>query len=286
MMFAESRIALPPVYNEGGADAEDYERRDYSVHYQTRKFEETCTAVSDLKSLEYVVFDNSNKSKDWCNYTFRVDVEYEEDVIEILQTLNPRNFNINTSTLERSIEYSESELAMQERRLESTTQTLNQAESAFNNLIAQATREGDTATLSEVINNKISTIDRLTQQLLNTQERIDRLSKGLGETEEQIEYARFNVSVSKIVFVDGERIADEWKQRVQEVFAKINETALALTLGLVAFVLAAVKLIIFGALLVLLATAFAKVAWVVVKRIWKWEPRRKKENAFDDNSHM
>ncbi|QSH39286.1 hypothetical protein JXR01_03205 [Candidatus Kaiserbacteria bacterium] len=287
MMFAESsRATSIALFDEGGADAEEYERRDYNAHYETRKFEETCTAVSDLKPLEYVVFDRSNKSEDWCNYTFRVDIEHEEEIIDTLKALDPRDFNINTSTLERSVEYSESELAMQKRRLESTTQTLNQAESAFNNLIAQATREGDTATLSEVINNKISTIDRLTQQLLNTQERIDRLSKGLGETEEQIEYAHFNVSVSKVVFVDGERIADEWKQRVQEMFVKINETALALTIGLIAFALAAVKLIIFGALLVLLATAFAKVAWVVVKRIWKWEPRRKSEDTFSDSSPM
>lgn len=286
MMFAESSIAPIPPYADGGEEAEDYERRDYNAYYETRKFEETCAAVSGLKPLEYVVFDHSNKSEDWCNYTFRVDIEHEEEVIVMLKDLDPRDFNINTSTLERGIEYNESELAMQQRRLESTTQTLNQAEAAFNSLITQATREGDTATLSEVINNKISTIDRLTQQLLNTQERIGRLSQDLGEQVDQIEYAHFNVSVSKTIFVNGEQLKDEWKQNVQQVFIKVNATLLALTLGLITFILTAIKFIIFGALLVLGLTVFAKVAWVVIQRIWKWEPRRKSSNTFGDNSQM
>ena len=286
MMFEESSIAPIPPYADGGTDAEEYERRDYNAHYETRKFEETCTTIADLKPLEYVVFDHSNKNEDWCNYAFRVDVEHEEEVVAILKGLDPRDFNVNTSTLERGIEYNESELAMQKRRLESTTQTLNQAEIAFNNLIAQATREGDTATLSEVINNKISTIDRLTQQILNAQERVDRLTKNLGEQTEQIEYAHFNVSVSKVTFIDGERFADKWKQEVQQIFVKINDTILALTIGLVAFVLAAIEFVIFGALLVLGGVVFTKIAWEVIKKIWKWEPRRKSNKTFGDNSPM
>lgn len=265
---------LPPVpYGEGGADAEDYERRNYNAHYETRKFEETCTAISDLKPLEYVVFDNSNKSEDWCSYTFRVEVENEDEIIAKLKTLDPREFDINTNTIERSIEYSDSELAMQQRRLESTQETLAQAESSFNSLIARATQEGDTATLSEVINNKISTIERLNQQILNTQERIDRLSKGRGEQVEQIEYAHFNVSISKVTFFDGQQFADEWKQRIQELFYEINATLLALTVGLVAFVLGAIKFVVFGAITVLGLVVFAKIIWVIVKRIWKWEKK-------------
>lgn len=266
---------LPPVpYEEGGPDAEEYERRDYSARYETRKFEETCTAISDLKPLEYVVFDNSSKSEDWCHYNFRVEVEHEDEIVEKLQALDPRDFDVNTSTIERSVEYHDSELAMQQRRLESTQETLDQAEASFNSLIARATREGDTATLSEVINNKISTIERLNQQILNTQERIDRLTKGRGEQFEQIEYAHFNVSVSKVTFLDGDRFADEWKRQVQELFAEVNETLLALTVGLVSFVLSAIQFILYAALTVIGVVLVAKIVWASTKKIWRWRPRR------------
>ncbi len=285
MMYAESSYMPAPTLG-GGPDAEEYERRDYNAHYETRKFEETCAAISGLKPLEYVVFDNSNENDRWCNYNFRAEVEHEEEIITKLQELNPRDFNIDTSTIERSIEYTDSELAMLERRLESTSETLNQAEASFNSLIAQATREGDTATLAEVINNKIATIDRLTQQVLDTQERIDRLTKNRGNQIEQIEYAHFYVSVAKVTYFDGEQFADQWKQRIQQLAADINGTLLALTLGLIAFVLGAVQFVIYGALLVLGLTIFAKVAWVVIRRIWKWEPDMKETNTFGNNSSM
>ena len=284
MMVSGGADSLPPFFEDGGSDAEDYERRDYNARYETRKFDETCEAIANLKPLEYVVFNNSNKNDTWCNYSFRVEIEYEDEIISVLKDLDPRDFDVNTSTIERSIEYTDSELVMLERRHESTTATLNQAETAFNQLITQATNKGDTATLSDVINNKISTIDRLTQQLLNTQDRIDRLTKGRGDKIEQIEYAHFNVSVSKVTFIDGEQIADQWRERVQEMFTKVNMTLLAVTVGLVTFLLAAVEFVIFAAIIVVGGGFLAKLAWTVLKRIWKWQPRRKSENTFEDSS--
>tara|TARA_B100000745_G_scaffold79005_2_gene48480 strand:+ start:13496 stop:14638 length:1143 start_codon:yes stop_codon:yes gene_type:complete len=272
-------VPLPP-YEQGGPDAEEYERRSYSARYETRKFEETCTAINNLKPLDYVVFDNSSKSERWCNYTFRVEVEYEDEIVAKLQALDPRDFDINTSSVERGIKYADSELEMQRRRLESTQQTLAQAEASFNSLIARATREGDTATLSEVINNKIATIERLNQQILDTQERIDRLSKGRGEQIEQVEYAHFNVSVSKVMFLDGELFADEWRQRVQELFVEINAALLALTVGLVSFLLAAIQFVIFAALTIVGLAVFAKIAWVFIKKIWHWRSPRAQDGPM------
>jgi len=277
----ESSYMPTPIVGENGSDAESYERRDYNVQYETRKFDDTCAAINGLKPKDYVVFDNSTKNETWCNYTFRVEVSHEDEVVAMLQGLDPRDFNVNTSSIERTVEYQDSELAMQQRRLESITQTLTQAETSFNSLISQATREGDTKTLSEVINNKINTLDNLNQQLLSTQDRIDRLMKNRGDQIEQIEYAHFYVSVSKITFFDAQRFTDEWKQNVQEMFTKANATLVVLTVGLVAFLLGALQFVIYGALLVLGLTIFAKIAWTVIKRIWKWEPKKGTDSSYN-----
>lgn len=271
-MVADSSV-LPPATNEGGAFAEDYEHRNYSAQYETRGFEKTCGAVEDLKPLEYVVFDSSNKNEDRCNYTFRVEVAHEAEVAAILKALHPRDFSTNAYTVERSIENSESEIAMLERRLASTSHTLTQAESAFNDLISQATREGDTATLSEVINNKVSTLDRLNRQLLSTQDQLDRFNKNLGQQTDQVEYANFNVSVSRMQFVDGQSLGDMWKSRVQELVVQVNSTLLALTVGLLALALGALQFVIFGAIVIIAGALFMRVMWIMVKHIWKWSPQ-------------
>lgn len=275
MAMMEPGIMPPYPYEEGGDDAEEYERRDYSARYETRKFEETCMAISDLKPLDYVVFDNSSKSEDWCHYSFRVEVEHEEEILEKLRALDPRDLDINTSTIERSVEYTDSELVMQQRRLASLQETLEQAENSFNSLIAQARASGDTATLSEVINNKINTIDRLNQDILNTQDRLDRLTRNREGQTDQIEYAHFNASVAKVTFFDGTAFADEWKRQVQDLFFEINATLLALTVGLVSFVLGALQFIVFAAITAIGVIIFAKVIWVLAKRIWNWKKPEK-----------
>lgn len=277
--YASSYMPTPPMA-QGGDDAEEYEHRSHNVAYETRAFNKTCTAIEDLKPFDYVIFDSSNTQEDWCNYSFRVDVAHEAEVIGTLKALNPRDFSTNAYTIERSIENSESEIAMLERRLTSTNETLRQAESAFNTLIAQATNKGDTATLAEVINNKINTIDRLTQQVLSTQERLDRLTKNLDQQTDEIEYASFNVSVSRVMFVDTEAMADAWKTRVQQLVDKVNGTLLALTVGLIALALGAVQVLVYGAVVVIIAAFFARIMWVVVKRIWRWAPRKKQEDLL------
>ena len=269
--IADSRLApIPPIYDEGGADAEEYERRNYNAHYETRRFEQTCTAIADLKPLEYVVFDNSNKSEDWCSYTFRVEVAHEDAVVETLKTLNPRDFNIDTATIERSVEYTDSELAMQQRRLVSLQETLAQAEDAFDALLARARAQGDTATLSEVINNKIATSERLNQQILNAQDRVDRLTRQQTGNTEQIDYAHFYVNVERVRIVDTGYYADQWKWHAQELFDEVNKTLIALTVGLIGFILKAVQFILFAGVALIGAAVFAKGMWVAVKRIWKW----------------
>ena len=268
---AEERAMIAPVppFSGGGDDAEEFERRDYGAHYETRKFEQTCGAISGLKPREDVVFDNANEGERWCSYNFRVELESEEEIVELLKGLNPRDFDTNVSTIERSVEYTESELELQERRLASLQETLTQAENSFDSLIARATREGDTATLSEVINNKIATVERLTQQILNSQERIDRLTRNQDEQTDQIEYAHFNVSVQKQVFFDGEGMADEWKRQVQDLAREVNATVLALTVGLLSFILSAIQFIVFAAISILGLVVFGKVIWVVGRKIWK-----------------
>lgn len=271
-------MPFPPMIDGGGEDAEEYERRNYNASYETRKFEETCSAISDLKPLEYVVFDNSNKSENWCSYSFRAELAHEDEVVAILKGLDPRDFSVDTSTIERSVEYTDSELAMQQRRLVSLQETLAQAEDAFDSLLARA--QGDTSTLAEVINNKITTVERLNQQILNAQDRVDRLTRDQEGNTDQIEYAHFYVSVEKSQIIDTEYYGDQWKWRVQELFEEINNTLIGLTVGLIGFILKAVSFIVFAAIALVGATIFAKVMWVAVRRIWKW----KKPHTMNNNN--
>lgn len=270
MASSKEMMYMPEPTFGGGDNPEDYEHRSHSASFKTRHFERVCTTVSALKEYDYVLFDSTNMSDNWCSYSFRVEVAHEDEVRATLEDLQPRDMNVSSYSVEQSVEGNEQEIAMLKERLASQRATLAQAESSFNSLIATATRAGDTSTLSEVINNKINTIDKLTQQILTYQERLTRLEKNQDATTRQITYAQFDVSVERVQFFDGEALAEAWKNKLRELAGSINAVFIALTLGLLTFVLGAVLRVVYASIVILGVVIVARILWKAARRIWQW----------------
>jgi hypothetical protein len=68
-----------------GADAEDYEVTSYSAEVRTRNLDYTCRIVSQLKTLEHVVFEWAEESDSYCNYSFKVEREKALEVFQKIQ---------------------------------------------------------------------------------------------------------------------------------------------------------------------------------------------------------
>ena len=72
-----ARMMMPPIPEPGyttGDDAEEYEVKEYYGTIKTRKLDDTCAIIADLKVREDVIFESSDKSSDlifesfllWC----------------------------------------------------------------------------------------------------------------------------------------------------------------------------------------------------------------------------
>jgi len=270
MMAKHFGATIVPGIGYGGDDPEAYEHRSYSVHYKTHRFDYICDSIATLEAREYVLMDAINKNDTWCHYSFRVATDHEDEILAFLKEMHPEHVDVSSYSLEEPIESSKEEIATLTERLASQQATLAQAEVAFNKLIAQATNAGDTATLSEVINNKINTIDRLSQQVLATQERLARLTRSSDAVTRQIEYVDVSVSVERVQFVDMRAWGDAWERELKNVADALNALAIALTVGLLAFILKAISTIIFLCIAIVGLAFVARVLWRAVRRIWNW----------------
>jgi len=264
--------SMPPIYPapQGGVDAEKYEVQEYTAYYEKGNSEEICDTVEGLKPLSHVVFDSSNRSEtgDSCWYSFRVERERADEVIAILKELDPREWNDNSYTIENSVSGTEFELALLNDRLDALTETINQTEEAYSDLVQIATNRGDVESLTQIIDNRINTLNRLNEQKRNTLEQIERYGRTGVQQEDQISYAHFSVSVQERKIVDWRNIGDSWINALRDLARDINNTLQGLVLGLISFVLAVVKALVYlGVLLVIV-----KIAWIGARRIWKWEP--------------
>ncbi len=254
-------IEMVPV----SKDAEDFETREYRASYEKRSIDKTCKKFEELKPLEYVVFENANKSNEYCNYRFKVEVNREQEILLLIESLDPKDFNANTFTIERSITNNTNEIEILEKKIEMLDSLLESAKEKYNKL----STSGNATALVQAINNEINLIERITNQKLSVQSRIDRLTNSTSVQEERIDYSQFNISVSERKLVDWGGILEQWKYAFERFGSEISSAVQGLTIGLILFAFTIVKFIAYISISILAVVVTTRVLWALTKRIWR-----------------
>ncbi|MBI2637157.1 MAG: hypothetical protein HYW81_03110, partial [Parcubacteria group bacterium] len=259
-----SPILPPQPGAPSGDDAEAYEVTDYYATVQTRKLDETCSAVSNLKAFEYVIFENSNEYDQGCSYSFKVKNDHVDEILGIIDDLNPENLTQNTYTIKRKIDDYTSEVEVLEKKRASIDETLANAVTAYDEVTALATAARDVESLAKIIDSKINLIEKLTQERISINEQLDRLERAKAEQLDRLAYTFFNVSIYESKYVDGKEIKDSWKAAVQQFVRDLNDILQDVTINLVNIGLRVAQFVIYFFILLLAA----KYGWRAAKYLW------------------
>jgi hypothetical protein len=248
-----------------GADAEDYEVTSYSAEVRTRNLDYTCRIVSQLKTLEHVVFEWAEESDSYCNYSFKVEREKALEVVAVIEDLNPRNLSENTRTIKRQVEDFTSEREILEAKQQSINETLESALIAYNEITTLATNTGDAETLASIINSRIQIIERLTQERIAISAQLDRLSRAQAEALDGLDYTQFQVSVIERKFINLEAMGDSWQQAIEQFFLTVNKALQDATINVLGFLFVLAPFVLYFFILVV----FAKYGWRLARYVWK-----------------
>ncbi len=256
---------MPEPIEQISKDAEDFETREYTASYEENNVDKTCQKFEELKPLDYIIFANANKNEGYCNYRFKVELDREQEVITLIESLDPKYFNARTFTLERSITNNTNEIKILEKKINMLDSLLKSAQAKY----AALRTSGDTGALVQAINNEINLIERITSQKLSVQSQIDRLINSTGIQEERIDYSQFNITVNERKFINWSNIGEQWKYAFERFVTGISEAVQGLTIGLVMFVLILVKIVLFVGVGVITLTMTTKILWRAVRKIWR-----------------
>jgi hypothetical protein len=262
-----SRSPLPPIPYPGGNvgdDAEDFEVTEYYATIETRALDRDCTSISNLKSKEYVVFENSNEYDKGCNYTFKVLHENVMEVLGVLENLNPKEFTESTYTIKKLLEDFSTREEILIRKQEAIEETLRSAVSAYDDITALAVRTEDVETLAKIIESKLRIIERLTQENLNISNELDILNKAKAQQLDRLEYTYFHVNIYENKYVDLENLRDSWKAAIRNFVQDINFILQDMTVNLISLLLLLVQYAIY----IVIAVFVAKYGWQLVRHIW------------------
>lgn len=256
----------PPEDNViSGDNAEDFEVTEYNASIETRHLEETCATVSELKALDYVIFENANEHDNGCNYTFKVKHENADEILAKIEELNPKNLSEYTHTIKKNIDNLTNEVEILKNKQNSINATLEEAIAAYDEIAKLATRTQDVESLTKIIDSKLEMIGRLTQERINLDERLDRLARSKTDQLDRLEYTYFYVNIFENKYIDGEELADSWKRAVQNFIGDANALAQDITINLVLLLLLAFQ---YG-LYLLILLVLVKYGWRFGKYIWK-----------------
>jgi len=267
VMLSTNNIGIPSPQPGGsvGPDGEDFEVTEYSASFETRNKDRTCTEIEDLKVYEYVVFQNANEYDRGCSYTFKVAHDRVPEILTVLQDLDPKDLSETTYTIKQQIDDFTSETEILENKLTSINETLESAVSAYDDITALATRTQNAEALAQIIDSKIGIIERLTQERINITAQLERLERAKREQLDRLEYTYFNVNVYENKFVDGEYIADSWKEAFKAFVRDVNRIVQDVTINLLGLLFILAQYILYFFILLVIA----KYLWRAAKYVWK-----------------
>lgn len=257
---------IVPPYNGGttGSTAEDFEVTDYNATIETRNLKKTCGALVALKSAEDVIFENSSEGTSNCSYTFKVKHIKVEGVLTTIEKLDPRELSENTYTIQRQIDDFTSEMEILQKKRASIDATLDSALKAYEEITKLATKTQNAEALAKIIDSKIQIITRLTNERISINEQLDRLARTKVDQLDRLEYTRFYVSVYERRYIDGQQLADSWKQEIRNLVEGVNSAIQFATVRLLTFLLWLLPSILYLFVLVFLV----KYVWKAIRKVW------------------
>lgn len=259
------RNIMPGNPTSTGNLAEDFEIKEYTARIETNDKDVTCQIIADLKADEDIIFENANDNETGCRYNFKVKNERASEVLAIVNSLDPRDLNESTYTIKQTLDDYTSEIDILEAKKASIESTLQDALTAYDQVTTLASNSNDIETLAKVIDSKLATIEKLTQQQILVNEQLDRIQRSKQMQLDRIDYTYFYVNISENKYIDKDDIKDSWKLAVKSFVRDVNESLQGLTIGLIYLL---VQILQYGIYLFILLFV-VKHGWDYIQSFWK-----------------
>jgi len=244
---------------------EAYEIKEYNARIDTRNFEDTCYKIANLKVREDVVFENSQEYESSCSYSFKVEADSVDEILALIEELDPRELNENAYTIKELVDDYTSEVEILEKKMASIDATLSSAIEAYDEITVVAKNSRDAQSLATIIDSKIKIIEKLTEEKINITAQLDRLNRAKAEQLDRLAFSYFNVNIFEIKYFDGQALQDSWRSAVKSFVFEFNKIVQDLSINLVLLVVKVIQFAIY-ALIILLVV---KYGWRISKWIWQ-----------------
>ena len=244
---------------------EQFETTDYRISGQLREFETFCDYLSELKADERFDFSSLSSSLNNCQATFFTKEEYANQALQNLGSFAGVQTTRTTQSVTRHREQIQSRTSIVQQQLQSVTETLIEAESAYNEIADFARAQRDTETYSHAITEKLRQVDQLTQRKISLTSQLDSLAQQSADLNQKIGVIEINVYVNRAHLLNPDKTARAWGDAKELLTDTWNQFGIWLTVYLGVFILFVLQWSVYLIILIVLARFGYKLA----RKIWR-----------------
>jgi len=264
MMLSKSNIIPPTPDYSTGSDAENFEIKTYNATINTNRLIDTCATINALKSRTDVVFESTNQNENNCNFRFKVEKEKSEEILKIINDLNPDSIDENIQTIKDNIDGYNDQLDIYTKKLEAIEDTLLKAQDAYDEVSKLAVEKENVESMTNIINNKLTLIEKLTTERLNIKEQIDMYSRNKTRELDRLKYSFFNISIYKDQIFNWKELKNSWKYEFKSLITNFNEALQGMSVNLLTYMIRFVQVAIYF----FISLFLLKFIWIITKKVW------------------
>lgn len=255
-------VPQPDGYTSG---LERYETTSYNLHANSRKFENHCETLTNLKAEEAIHFKYINTNVNNCNARFFVEEDRVAGVLSQFESSSDVTISRNTESVTRHKENLDNQSNIVRQQLASVERTLAEAEVAYDEIVTFARSNKDAATLSEAIREKLQQIDYLTQRKISLTSQLSNYAQQSADLSERLNVVEFYANFSRSNPVQVGEHSRMWERAWEDLSDKFTQTLIGLTAFFGIFLLYVVQ---YGLYLLVLIFA-ARFVWKAARKIWR-----------------
>ena len=263
---SEVVLAVPTIPDAYVSDLELYETTDYSVTGRLRNLDVVCENLIGLKTEEGVHFKSFRENSNQCSASFFVDDEQRAaEISKEFSGIKGIEVTRFTQSVTRARSNLKSRSVILQAQFDSVTKTLAEAELQYADIAEVARSNNDAAALTEVIRDKLTIIEDLTQRSIQLSNQLQQIEKQAADLDERVGVTAFTVQLSRSFIIDNNRTAREWEGAWKLLREQFTAVLIGLTAYFGVFLLRLVQFALYGVILLVVARLF----WKLKDKIWK-----------------
>ncbi len=263
----ESETEVVTAQTDYKIDSSLFEIKNYEIKYKTNETLYLQNKIKELKKKNFVIFDRYDESKQNSQYVIKVKRENFEEVLEFLKELSPVKIHLFVENIKKSIDSTIDREKLLSDKLRKIEVILNDAIESYSSLLKLAKEQNNIESLTKLIDLKINTLNKLSNEKNAILEQINYIKKNRKELFDKVNFVIFRISIEEFLYLDIIELKNSWQYEVKNLVSTLNNLAQNLSVKFLIFVVNVIKFMVYFIFVLLLL----KILFWTIKKIFNLE---------------